>query len=344
VYANVVSVSRGETVPLEVLGTGDAATANQSFTLKKGPLTYLSAPTGEDPSGVRNTLTVRVRDVRWAEVRSFYGVPGDAPVYIVRQDDAGGSTVIFGDGVRGARIPSGSSVVARYRFGAGAASPPAGGITQLAKPVKGVIAVKNPIPAAGGDAAQAAVAVRTHAPRSALLFGRAVSITDMEALAAGRPGVRSAQAQWSWNAQMQVPTVTVWFIGPANIAPAITTALRGATAPSTPITAVSAQAIAATLVVDVRVDSRHQVAVAAGQVRDRLTEPVHGLLSAERLGVGGALFSSVLLAEILEVQGISGVSGLIWQGAPFDAHAFQPGVGAWFDVTLTVNAMEDPHA
>jgi hypothetical protein len=340
VYANLAPVSRGETVPQEVLGTGDASVANQSFTLRKKPLTYLSAPTAADPGGVRAALTVWVRDIRWTEVPSFFGVPAEATIYVVRQNDAGESSVIFGDGVRGARLPSGAPVLASYRFGAGAASPPAGGITQLAKPVKGVTAVRNPIAAAGGDDAQPADRIRSYAPRSALLFGRAVSIQDMEALAAGQPGIRNVQAQWAWDQERQLPTVHVWFIGADSLAAPITAALRGATAPSTVVTATSAQAVPATLVVDLRVARDHQPAAVAAQVATALTTPVSGLLSAERIGVGTPLFRSVLLGEILAVPGVTGVAGLTWQGSGFVEEGHLPGSGKWFQVTLTVNATE----
>ena len=67
----------------------------------------MSAPTSVDPNGVRSTLTVWVRDIEWREVPSFFGVAADATVYIVRQDDNGDSTVTFGDGIRGARLPAG---------------------------------------------------------------------------------------------------------------------------------------------------------------------------------------------------------------------------------------------
>jgi hypothetical protein len=43
---NLVSVSRGTTVPSEVLGSGNAALASQSFTLSKSPLTYITTPAG----------------------------------------------------------------------------------------------------------------------------------------------------------------------------------------------------------------------------------------------------------------------------------------------------------
>lgn len=341
VYANVAAVTRGETVPSEALGIGDGSLANQTFKLKKKPLTYVSAPTTSDAAGVQSTLTIWVRDIAWREVPSFFGVAPDAEIYVVRQDDDGESWVTFGDGVRGARLPAGASVVARYRFGGGAASPPAGGIIQLARPVKGLTAVRNPVPAAGGADREPASQVRIYAPRSALLFGRAVSIKDMEALAAGQPGVQAVQAQWAWDAQMQQPGVQIWYIGPAGIAAALTQSLRAATAPSTPITASPAVAIPATLVVDLRVDRRYQIALVQAAVIARLTAAGTGLLSPEQIGIGAPLFRSRILAEALAVEGASTLGGLLWQGASFTEFGVLPGDGAWFQVSLTVNATED---
>jgi predicted phage baseplate assembly protein len=343
VYANVAAVTRGETVPNETLGIGNAALTNQRFKLKKKPLTYVSAPTSADASGVRSTLTIWVRDIAWREVPSFFGSAADAQIFIVRQDDDGESWIIFGDGVRGARLPAGASVVARYRFGAGAASPPAAGITQIAKPVKGLTAVRNPVPAAGGSDRETAAQVRSYAPRSALLFGRAVSIKDMEALAAGQPGVQAVQAQWTWNASLQQPAVQIWYIGPASISAALTQSLRAATAPSTPIAANPAQAVAASLALEVRVDRRYQLPLVQAAVTTQLTAAGTGLLSPERIGIGVPLFRSHILAEALAVEGVSTLGGLLWQGAPFAEYGITPGEGAWFDVSLTVNVTEDQH-
>src|SRR5262249_44795193 len=128
-YGNVVSATRGETVNAEVLGNGDASSINQTFKLKKSPLTY-----GPGVAAPISSLRIYVDGLLWSEVASFYGVAPDAQVYIIRQDDNGDSWVTFGDGLRGSRLTTGSSnVIAYYRFGAGAASPPAGSIQQLAK-------------------------------------------------------------------------------------------------------------------------------------------------------------------------------------------------------------------
>jgi hypothetical protein len=194
-YGNVAGATRGESVAAETLGSGNGSAANQTFTLKKSPLTYVASPTVGNDSGVANTLAIWVDGVRWNELPSFYGAAPDARVYIVRQQDDGTSVVIFGDGVNGARLPTGAgNVIASYRFGAGAASPPAGSITKIAKPAPGLRGVVNPIAASGGADAEKADEIRRLAPRSALLLGRAVSIQDMEAAASAVPGVIAAAA------------------------------------------------------------------------------------------------------------------------------------------------------
>lgn len=43
----------------------------------------------------------------------------DDRVYTIRFDEDGDARIVFGDGIRGARPPSGGSVVASYRFGTG---------------------------------------------------------------------------------------------------------------------------------------------------------------------------------------------------------------------------------
>ena len=119
---DLVAVSRGSTVTAETLGSGDAAVANQSFTLKKSPLTYLASG-----AGWSSTLQVFVDQIRWSEVPSLYRQPAGAQVYVIQRNPDLSATVRFGDGVNGARLTTGNgNVVATYRYGSGAASPPAG--------------------------------------------------------------------------------------------------------------------------------------------------------------------------------------------------------------------------
>lgn len=100
----MVKASRGETVLAEILGSGDASATNQSFKLKKNPVTYTPSATAGNETGVASTLKVYVGGVRWTEVPTFYDAASDAQIYIVRQNDDGESIVTFGDGVRGSRL------------------------------------------------------------------------------------------------------------------------------------------------------------------------------------------------------------------------------------------------
>ncbi|MEX0762676.1 MAG: baseplate J/gp47 family protein [Dehalococcoidia bacterium] len=311
VYGNVINATRGETVPTETLGSGDASRANQSFVLKKKPLTYVPAPAEGNDSGVASTLQVWVGGVLWKETSYFFGQPHDAPVYTVRQDDEGNSTVRFGDGVNGARLPTGSNnVIAAYRHGAGAAKPPAGSITQMAKSLKGITAIKNPVAAFGGSDAEAAENLREHAPQSALTLGRAVSMADMEAVAAGVAGVTAVKAEWTWHEKRQRPVVRIWYIGDPGIETTVGETVRSVSDPSTPIDVDRAVPIPLHLDIDVEIDSRYVEADVLANVREALLGDDEGLLLPGNLGIGTHLFRSRLFAAILEPEGAVAVHGL----------------------------------
>jgi hypothetical protein len=328
VYGNIVTASRGETVGHEVLGNGDGSAANQAFQLKKSPLTYLPAP-----DGAQSTLRVYVNGLQWTEVPSFFGVAADARAYIVRQNDDGDSFVVFGDGIRGSRLVTGAgNVVARYRYGAGKLTPSAGSIHQMAKAVKGVISVRNPVAAAGGDDAEPASGLGTYAPRSALLLGRAISIPDMEVAAAGVGGVRTVRSEWRWNAVRQRPVVHVWYIGDAAIIGDVTKKLRGLSDGVTPIAVDEAIPVPSTLSLAIETDPRRIVDDVLNAVRSALMDKDTGLLAPEQIGIGLPLFRSRIFDAVLAVPGTIAVTGLLWNGAPFDQYGIDPGAGRYFDL------------
>lgn len=175
------------------LGAGDASRPLQTFRLKKKPLTYLSAA---NAAGRVSSLSIHVGGILWTEVESFYGVDDHETVYIARYDDAGETDVIFGGG---ARLPTGAPVVADYRFGAGAAAPPADSVKQVARPVAGLRRIRNILPAFSGADAEGPAELTYRGPRSALLLGRAISLIDFETATVERTGVRAAKAAWSWD-------------------------------------------------------------------------------------------------------------------------------------------------
>ncbi|HMG73703.1 MAG TPA: hypothetical protein VK582_09390 [Pyrinomonadaceae bacterium] len=341
VFGNVVKASRGETVLAEILGSGDASAANQTFKLKKNPVTYTPSATAGNETGVASTLKVYVGGVRWAEVPTFYGAAPDAQVYIVRQNDDEESSITFGDGIRGSRLMTGSNnVLAMYRFGAGIASPPAGSIHQLGKPVKGIRSVRNPVPASGGDDAEPASGLRTYAPRSALLLGRAISVADMEAAAASVGGVRAVRAEWRWNQLRQRPLVQIWYIGAAGVALTVSQKLRGLSDPTTPIEVDQAQAVPASMSISIEIDPRYLEPDVLAAVRTALMDTESGLLCPELIGIGVPLFRSRIFDAVLDVPGTVAVTGLLLNGVAFDPYGISPGAGKYFDFengTLLLN-------
>lgn len=194
INANVASATHGEAVS-ETVGSGSAARANQSFPLRQSPLTYVSAATA---SGRASTLELRVNDLLWREVPSLFGQPPTDPVYTLETDDIGHTRVVFGDGVEGARLPSGQdNIRARYRKGIGAGGNVAvGKLSNLLSRPYGVSGAVNPEAASGGQNAESGDAARTNAPRTVLTLERAVSIQDYEDFARSFAGIAKAHAVW----------------------------------------------------------------------------------------------------------------------------------------------------
>ena len=194
VNANVGAATAGSPVT-ELLGNGSAATPNQQFTLKQSPLTYVPSPT---PGGSASSLTVSANGAAWTNVSTLYNQPPTAQVYATLNLPGGTAQVIFGDGVEGATLPTGSNnIQASYRVGLGSAgNVPAGSITTLVDRPVGVSGVINPQQATGGQDAQAIDDIRANAPLSVLTLGRAVSLIDYQNFASTFAGISKAFAIW----------------------------------------------------------------------------------------------------------------------------------------------------
>ncbi len=327
VYGNVLQVTRGETVTAEVLGNGDATQSFQSFKLQKKPLTYVPSATAANDWGAISTLRILVDRLAWTEVRTLYGAGPADRVYIVRRQDDGSSVVTFGS-----PLPTGiGNIVASYRFGGGAASPPAFGIAQIARPVPGLKSVVNPVAAAGGADAEDPGSVRTAAPRTALLLGRAVSIADFAAAASAVGSVRLATAEWRWSALRHRAVVQIWYVGAAALRSLVSQRLRGIADPSTPIDVTQATAVPAALGIDVQTDPMRDTATVLAAVRDALEFPQHGLLEPESQGIGNTLFRSALFETVLAVPGAIAVRALTLDGVAFEPYGRNPGPGRYFD-------------
>jgi predicted phage baseplate assembly protein len=215
--ANVAAATHGETVG-EVLGSGDGGQANQRFTLKKPPLTYVAAPT---PSGTQSSLQVQVDGVRWQEVPALFGFDERSRSYIVRIDDDAKATVIFGDGRQGARLPTGTeNVTATYRSGIGLQGLVAEhSLTLLQTRPPGVRGVTNPVAASGAADPENLDSARDNAPLGVLTLDRIVSLRDFEDFARGFAGVGKAQAVAFWLGETHLVHVTVAAVDGAVVDP-----------------------------------------------------------------------------------------------------------------------------
>jgi predicted phage baseplate assembly protein len=213
--ANVVAATHGETVK-EIIGSGEGTRANQRFKLKRPPLTHTSAATA---SGTLSSLEIRVNGIRWDQAQRLYGLTPQDERYLVQQDDDGTSYVIFGDGERAARLPTGAeNVVAIYRSGAGSEGMLAAQkLTLLQSRPLGVRGVTNPLPSSGAADPENRDDAKVNAPLTVLTLDRIVSVQDFEDFARAFAGIGKARACRLWDGNRQIVHLTV--AGAAAIAP-----------------------------------------------------------------------------------------------------------------------------
>lgn len=330
--ANVATATRGETVRGEVLGGGDAAMINQRFELANGPVTHL----GPDATGggalATSTLIVRVDGLEWAEVPSFVRAGPIDRVYATELTDDGGLIVVFGDGVAGARLPTGTAnITADYRFGAGAIHPGPGSVVSMVEPLETIAGVTNRSAAFGGADPQRAEDLRVDGPPSALLLDRTISIVDFEAAVAAAPGVVATSASYEWEPDRLRSAVVIRFIGDPSLAAGLNTRLSALAERNTPITVVPSPPYVASVQIHVAVDPNRLEADVLSAVSVALLEG-DGALTPGVLGVDGALVRSRLLAAIMAVEGVDHVIDLSVDHVAFIAAAIRPDPGTYFDL------------
>lgn len=193
VHANVAPASHGESVS-QILGSGAAGRSFQRFELKQLPLTCRAAAS---ESGAVAELKVLVGNIIWEESPTLFGASPTGRAYTIKVDERGRTFVAFGDGLRGARLPSGvNNVVAKYRKGLGAdGNVAADKLTQLMTRPLGLKSASNPLAAEGGTDPETLDAARNTIPMTTRTLGRAVSVLDYEDFALDFTGIAKARAQ-----------------------------------------------------------------------------------------------------------------------------------------------------
>jgi predicted phage baseplate assembly protein len=217
IYGNVVHATNGQTRQ-ETLGSGDATLSYQTFTLKQSPLTYVSAAT---TSGAQSTLVTRVNDIEWHETDTLSLLGPKDREYVTKTSDAAATSLIFGDGKHGARLPTGTNnVAAVYRSGMGK-----GGnvepdqVTLLSTRPLGVKAVTNPLRGSGGADAETRDETRANVPVALMALDRLVSITDYADFSRVFAGVGKAAARFIPGRQQQTVQVVIAGAGDIPIDP-----------------------------------------------------------------------------------------------------------------------------
>jgi hypothetical protein len=304
--ANVAPASHGASTA-QVLGSGDASASLQGFRLQQGPLTYVRAATA---GGAASTLEIRVDGVRWTEVPSLLGAGPRDRVYTVRIGDDGTATVQFGDGVHGARLPSGNeNVVASYRVGTGlAGNVAADQVTLLLTRPLGVRGVTNPLPAGLAADPEAGDLARRNAPRTALTFDRVVSLTDYEELTRSFSGIAKASAGWVWDRETRLVHLTVAGELGAPVDPAtrdaLLAALHGAGDPHTRLRVDSYQPVTFDVALLLFVAPAYEAAAVRAAVAAALAEA----FSFERRDLGQPVSRSEVGGVVQAVPGVAGVT------------------------------------
>jgi hypothetical protein len=205
--ANVAHATHGETVS-EILGSGDASQRYQQFTLKQSPLTYVSAA---NASGAASTLQLRANDLLWHEAPTLFGRGSQEHIYVTHTGDDGKTTVEFGDGDTGARLPSGQdNVRATYRKGIGLDGlVKTGQLSSLLTRPLGIKSVLNPEDATGAQNRELLDDARTNAPLTVLTLDRTVSLQDYEDFSRAFAGIAKALATFTWDGQTKRVFITV---------------------------------------------------------------------------------------------------------------------------------------
>ena len=306
IYGNVAPATHGETVS-EVLGNGDASQANQSFKLKQVPaLTYRRSTA---PGGAESSLRIQVNNLLWHEVPTFFGRGPRERIFTTEMADDGSVTVRFGDGERGARLPSGSqNVKATYRRGSGLEGlVRAGQLTTLLTRPPGLKSALNPITAEGADEPESFANAQQNAPFTVMTLDRVVSLADYENFSRSYAGIAKALATWTWDGRTRGVFLTV--AGPLGttvssaLAADLITAIHKAGDPYVPVRVDSYEEAKFKVAGSIKIDPDYE----AETVVAAAIEALRGEFSFARRGFGQPVALSEVIALIQNVAGVVAV-------------------------------------
>ncbi|HEY0063211.1 MAG TPA: putative baseplate assembly protein [Telluria sp.] len=304
IRANVVRATHGET-RREVLGSGDAAKALQTFTLKQAPLTYVSAAT---VSGVASSLSVRVNEIEWHETDTLAGLGAQDRKFVTHTNDEGKTSIIFGNGIAGARLPGGQeNVRAVYRSGIGRpGNVKAEQISLLATRPLGAKSVINPLRASGGANAETRDQARKNVPLAVMALDRLVSVQDHADFARTFGGVGKAVAAERSDGRREVVHLTIAGVDDQPIDPTgdllrnLRAALRLNGDPALPIRLQVRERLALVISARIRILPDYAWESVETQLRAKMLDA----FGFDALELGSDLFASRAIALLQGVRGV----------------------------------------
>ncbi|WP_194918887.1 putative baseplate assembly protein [Catenulispora rubra] len=317
IYGNVAAATQGASRD-DPIGSGNAGTPNQTFKLWQAPLTWL--PAGTTPSGAASTLQVRVNGVLWTEVDSFAGHGPAERIYTTSTASDGKTVVTFGDGVTGARLPTGTeNVRARYRVGLGRSGDvEAGQVTQLTTRPLGVSAVTNPVAGTGGADPDPPELARSNIPLALTALDRLVSVPDYEDFARSYAGIGRAGAQRLSDGARQVVHVTVAGVDDSPLLPdngllaSLHAALSEFGDPQLPVDVAVRELVLLIVALSVKLTPDAAWDLVEPVLRSTLTN----LLSVSNRQLGQPAYASEVIAAAQAVPGVDYVDLQAFTGVP----------------------------
>jgi hypothetical protein len=317
IAGNVAEATHGESVS-EVLGNGDASQANQKFKLRQAPaLTYTRSTA---PGGAESSLQIRVNDLLWHEAPTLFERGPRERLFTTQTADDGSVTVRFGDGIRGARLPSGSqNVKATYRRGIGLEGlVRAGQLTTLLTRPPGLKSAGNALAAEGADDPESFADAQQNAPLTVLTLDRVVSLTDYENFSRAYSGIAKGLATWTWDGRTRGVFITV--AGPlgaevsTTLAQDLITAIHDAGDPFVPVRVISYAEAVFRVAAQIKIDPDYEI----DQVLGAADEALRNAFSFAARNFGQPVGLSEVMALLQAVAGVVAVNitALHRTGAP----------------------------
>ena len=305
IYGNVVKATHGETRS-EVLGSGDGSKSLQQFALRQSPLTFLSAPT---PAGAESTLQVRINDILWHESESLDALKPTDRNFITRTDDQGKTTITFGNGKQGARLPAGiENVKAIYRTGIGKpGNVRAEQISLLATKPLGVKSVINPLRASGGADPENRDQARRNVPLAVMALDRLVSTRDYEDFARTHAGIGKASAVRLSDGHQELVHLTIAgaddipIDGSSDLYRNLFQALHQFGDPFQPIQVATRELMLLVIIGKVRLQPDYQWESVEPEIRAAMLDA----FGFDRRELGQSVFLSEIISTIQQVVGVN---------------------------------------